>query len=187
MSSMKLISARSRRAPAPMYTANRAPLNFVARSRSSIPSCSPTSQCGLGSKLYFFGSPQVLTTSLFASEVPFGTSSRVRFGIRASDSRIRPSSTPAVKSRSSSLAFKDRVSSTSGVASIPCFLSAPTSWLKSLRRALTVSACVIASRRAFSYKRKSPSKTAGSAPRARSFSSTNSRLDRTNPKSSMTV
>ena len=80
-SSIKLISARSSRAPAPMYTANRAPLSLAARSRSRMPSASPISQCGFGSKSNVRFSPHVFTVTLSASEVPAGTSSRVRLGI----------------------------------------------------------------------------------------------------------
>ena len=57
------------------------------------------------------------------------------------------------------------------VASWPAFFSAPTCWLSSLRRALHCSERVMASRRLWSSARKSPSSAAGSAPRARSFSS----------------
>ncbi len=54
---MKLISARSRRAPAPLSTANRAPEIFVARSKSMMPSAVPRSQCAFGSKSNARGSP----------------------------------------------------------------------------------------------------------------------------------
>ena len=74
-------------------------------------------------------------------------------------------------SSSSSLSLRARVSSITAVASWPAFLSAPTCWLNSLRRALRRSAVVMASRRLASRERKSPSSAAGSAPRARSFSS----------------
>ena len=52
-----------------------------------MPSASPISQWGLGTKSNFFGSPQVLTVLLSASEMPTGTSSRVRLGTRARDRR----------------------------------------------------------------------------------------------------
>jgi hypothetical protein len=51
------------------------------------------------------------------------------------------------RSSSSSLSLSARVSSISAVASCPAFFSAPTCWLSSLRRALSRSAVVMASRR----------------------------------------
>ena len=54
---MKLISARSSRAPAPISTEKRAPDIFAARSKSRIPSAAPMSQCGFGSKSNARGSP----------------------------------------------------------------------------------------------------------------------------------
>ena len=48
-----------------------------------MPSASPSSQCGLGSKSNAGFSPQVFTVTLSASDVPTGTSSRVRLGMRA--------------------------------------------------------------------------------------------------------
>ena len=44
---MKLIRARSSRAPAPISTEKRAPDIFAARSKSRMPSAAPMSQCGL--------------------------------------------------------------------------------------------------------------------------------------------
>ena len=46
-----------------------------------MPSASPSSQWGLGSKSNVGFSPQVLTVTLSASDLPVGTSSRVRLGM----------------------------------------------------------------------------------------------------------
>ena len=112
-----------------------------------MPSASPSSQCGLASKLKTGFSPQVFTVGLSASDLPVGTSSRVKLGMPASNWRSRSSRVAAVVSSSSSLYFKARVSSITAVASWPDFFSAPTCWLNSLRRAFSRSAVVMASRR----------------------------------------
>ena len=52
---MKLISARSSCAPAPIRNAKRVPEIFVARSKSMMPSSGPRSQCAFGSKSKAFG------------------------------------------------------------------------------------------------------------------------------------
>ena len=136
-------------------------------------------------------SPHVFTVRLSASDVPLGTSSRVRLGMLASESRNCSSSEAAALSSSSSSSFRARVSSISAEAASleagPAFFSTPTRWLSSLRRAFSRSDVVIASRRLWSRARKSPSKAAGSAPRARSFPSTTSRLALTNPRSSIAL
>src|ERR1035441_9574165 len=84
---MKLISARSSFAPRPQYTAKRAPVTFAARSRSSMPSSGPRSQCALGSKSKCRGSPTRRTSRLSASLEPTGTDSCGTFGIPLSISR----------------------------------------------------------------------------------------------------
>ena len=80
---MKLMSARSSCAPAPIRTAKRAPAILVARSKSMMPSCGPRSQCAFGSKSNARGSPHVRTTTLSAATRPTGTLSCGRFGIVA--------------------------------------------------------------------------------------------------------
>ena len=65
---MKLISARASRAPAPVSTANRAPASLAARSKSSMPSAGPISQCGRGAKSKPGGAPCRRTSTLSASE-----------------------------------------------------------------------------------------------------------------------
>ena len=79
-SSMKLISARSSRAPAPISTANRAPDILVARSKSMMPSAGPRSQCGFGAKSKARGSPCRRTSTLSAALAPTGTDSCGRLG-----------------------------------------------------------------------------------------------------------
>jgi hypothetical protein len=153
-----------------------------------MPSDSPSSQCGLGSKSKAGGSPQVLdgdVVGLGFSGGHFVAGEVGNAGERQAQLLVEAA---AVLSSSSSLSLRARVSSMTAAASsfLPAFLSAPTCCESSLRRALSCSDCVMASRRLLSRARKSPSNAAGSAPRARSFSSTNSRLARTNPKSSIT-
>ena len=63
---MKLMSARSSCAPAPISTAKREPAIFVARSKSMMPSSVPSSQCAFGSKSKTRGSPHVRTTDISA-------------------------------------------------------------------------------------------------------------------------
>ena len=77
---MKLIKARSNRAPAPKYNGNRAPVILAARSKSRIPSIWPKSQCALGSNPNSGGSPTVVITGLSVSSFPFGTDACGRFG-----------------------------------------------------------------------------------------------------------
>ena len=84
---MKLISARSSRAPAPLSTANRAPDIRAARSKSRMPSAWPISQCGFGSKSNVGGMPHRRTSWLSAVDAPTGTLSCGRFG---SVSRMAP-------------------------------------------------------------------------------------------------
>ena len=70
---MKLISARSSCAPAPISIAKRAPEIFVARSKSRMPSAGPRSQCGLRRRSRTRrGSPHVRTTTLSAALLPVG-------------------------------------------------------------------------------------------------------------------
>ncbi len=72
-------------------------------------------------------------------------------------------------------------------SSPPLFLSWPISRESLLSSAFACSDSVMASLLPSSSLRKSPRSASGSAPRARSFSSTASRLERTNPKSSMAL
>ena len=72
-SSMKLMRARSRSAPAPFRRAKRAPVILAARSKSRMPRFSPMSQWALGAKSNCGASPQVRTTGLSSAEAPRGT------------------------------------------------------------------------------------------------------------------
>src|ERR1700722_2809208 len=72
-------------------------------------------------------------------------------------------------------------------ASTPALRLRATSWLSLLRCACRLSARVMRARRSRSSSRKSPNRVAGSRPRARSFSSTSSRLARTKFKSSISL
>ena len=110
---MKFISARSSFAPMSQYTAKRAPVSLAARSRSSTPSSSPSSQCGLGVKSNCGGAPQRRTSTLSASLLPTGTLSSGRLGIPVRMSRSLASASSADFSASeifsrSSLALVDQ-------------------------------------------------------------------------------
>src|SRR5205814_1967477 len=59
---MKVISARTSFDPTPTKTGNPDPESFAPRAKSSIPSCSPISQCGLPP--FGAGSPHVRTLLL---------------------------------------------------------------------------------------------------------------------------
>ena len=63
-SSMKSMSARESRAPAPRRNAKRARAIFAARSKSRMPSAAPRSQCALGVKSNRGGSPTRRTSAL---------------------------------------------------------------------------------------------------------------------------
>ena len=74
---MKVISARTSFDPTPTKTGNPDPESFAPRAKSSIPSCSPISQCGLPP--FGAGSPHVRTI-LLCDASPSGTSGSGRFG-----------------------------------------------------------------------------------------------------------
>ncbi len=78
---MKEISERSSSEPAPRRTAKRAPASFEARSKSRMPSASPSSQCGFGLKGGDGTAPTTRSTRLSVSSRPTGTDSWGMFGI----------------------------------------------------------------------------------------------------------
>ena len=184
-SSMKLASARSNRAPKAQYTAKRAPVSFAARSRSRIPRCSPSSQCGLALKSNCGGEPQRRASTLSASLFPIGTPSCGRFGIEVKISRSRASCSAAFFSDSAICSRSSLVSAICAVASCPLFFNFAISSEARLRRACKDSAAVMACRRSPSIVRKSFNTSAGFIPRCRSFSSTSARLSRTKFRSSI--
>ena len=77
---IQLISARVSRAPQPRVTKKRAPAIFTPRSKSRIPSRSPTSQCGFGANSKRRGSPQRRISRFAEASRPTGTSGAGRFG-----------------------------------------------------------------------------------------------------------
>ena len=93
---MNVTSARSRAAPAPHRTANRAPEIFAARSKSRMPSAGPRSQCACGSKSNAGVSPQLRSTRFAVSSGPTGTDSCGRFGIASSSCSTSLASAVAV-------------------------------------------------------------------------------------------
>src|SRR3989337_2138215 len=70
---MKLISALSKSAPAPLYRVNRAPANLPPLSKSRIPSLSPISLCSLGVNIKFGRLPAFLISTLSSVVLPEGT------------------------------------------------------------------------------------------------------------------
>src|SRR6266851_4027365 len=184
---MKLASARSSFAPKSQYTAKRAPESFVARLRSRMPSCSPSSQCGLGLKSNLGGAPQRRTSTLSSVVFPAGTLWWGRLGMPARISRTRASSSAATFSNCWICSRNCLVSDIWTVASCPLFFSFAISSDARLRRALVISASLMAWRRCVSTSWKSFNTSPGSIPRSRSFSSTRGKLSRTKLRSSMGV
>ena len=184
---MKFASARSSRAPASQYTANRAPEIFAACSKFRMPSCSPNSQCGFGAKSNARGVPHRRTSTLSSAVVPGGTLSAGRLGICCSTACICCSAAAASAVQRSISSFMDRVRSINSAASSPfCFRLATSAeiWFRS---AFKLSDCVIAARRVRSNSSKPSSMAATSAPRRPSLSFTCARFARTYPKSSISI
>ena len=125
---------------------------------SSTPSCSPSSQCGLGVKLNSGGLPHLRTSLLSSAERPTGTDSCGTLGIPASIVRISWSISPACFSSSSLCARKALVCSICAVASCPAFFSLAISSDARFRCAFSVSDCVISWRR-FSSTWRNPLRT----------------------------
>src|SRR6266480_3887119 len=165
-SSMKLIRPRTSLDPAPTNTGKPDPESFAPRARSSRPSVSPSSQCGLPPR--GAGSPQVRTTLLCDSS-PSGTSGSGRFGTYSSFSSIAASrlrsSTSRVSMRSPSL----RRPSRTAVGSSPfSFIRRASPFTASLRSALSWSSWPVSARRRISRASSSSSNrvTVGSPRRA---------------------
>ena len=72
----------------PQSTEKRAPESLAARSKSKMPSFSPSSQCGLGSKAKLGGSPHCRTTTFLSSVCPSGTDSCGTLGMPSRISSI---------------------------------------------------------------------------------------------------
>ncbi len=80
---MKLMSARSRRAPMPVNSRKPEPEIFAARSKSRSPRFVARSQCGFGAKSNVRIVPHVRTTWFCVASEPGGTEGCGRFGIHA--------------------------------------------------------------------------------------------------------
>ncbi len=143
-SSIKLISARSRRAPASQYTANRAPVILAARSRSSIPSSGPKSQCAFAWKPNSGGFPQRRISTLSASVLPIGTESCGMFGTPASIARKLSSTCFTFSSSAAIRSPNPRICACFSAVSTPCFFSLLISALSELRCAFNCSTSVSA-------------------------------------------
>ncbi len=143
---MKLMSARSSRAPFPVKRRKPAPAIFPARSKSRSPSEVASSQWGFGAKSNVAGVPSVRTTT-FPSASARGTDSCGTFGthwwIAASSASISASraSSPLMSSPTFFIA------ATASAASFPAFFAWPiasealffsafsvSTWTRSARR-----------------------------------------------------
>ena len=178
-SSMKLMSARDSRAPAPLRTANRAAEIFTARSKSMIPNAGPRSQCGCGSKSNARGSPCRRTSTLSAAVLPTGTLECGRFG-SSSSAELRWYSIASTWMPSCLICCaRARLASCTGVMSRPCrfarAISSPDVFCSRLRP----SSSGMSRRRAASSVAMSSSALSGSRPRLRSPARTTSTWSRT--------
>ena len=88
MSAMKLMMARSRRAPRPPSSVKRLPASLTARSASMMPRSEPKSQWGFASMpsaAKSRGVPQRRTSGLSFSSLPTGVVSDGMFGVESQD------------------------------------------------------------------------------------------------------
>ncbi len=184
-SSMKLITARSSRAPRPFKKAKRAPVTFPARSKSKMPSSTPKSQWGLGSKSNWRGSPQRLTSTFSASVGPMGTEEWGMLGILRSRALIRSLSSRVSPSSSLIRSETSLICSMRSPGSWPFRLYAAISWDALFRwaRSSSTSARI---RRCFSSRVSTSSKGAASSPRLSRDRRTKSGSLRISLKSSIT-
>ena len=105
---------------------------------------SPNSQCGFGSNEKSGGEPIVLTTMLWSSSSPTGTSSSGMFGT----SRRRASYSPTTSRRSpSSCLMREPTSRISAISSGGFSFDLPSAPLTSFRRARRASVSAMISRR----------------------------------------
>ena len=134
---MKLMSARSKRAPKPPSSTKRLPASFTARSASIMPSSAPKSQCGfisMPSASKSRGVPQRRTSGLSFSSLPTGVESAGMFGVASS---MLCSSSSAAARSAPNLAICSFISETSALAaSASSFLPSPISLPIDLERAL---------------------------------------------------
>ena len=120
-----------------------------------MPSFSPISQCGLGSKSNFVGSLQVRITGLQVSSLPTGTSAAGMLGIVSRICLTLSSISFSSLSSSEILSPRARTAAICSVASCPAFFSLPISWEAVLRSFLSASTCWVISRRFLSSSRNS--------------------------------
>ena len=106
---------------------------MTPRSKSMMPSASPSSQCGFGSKSNLRGSPQRRISTLSCSSLPFGTLECGIFGSLSASS----SSSFCISADLSSSSFisspSARISFWSAVVSSPAFFLTATSLEPELR------------------------------------------------------
>ncbi len=161
---MKLISARSSCAPAPISTAKRAPEIFAARSKSR-PRAAPISSCSFGVKANCRFSPHSRTSALADSSGPSGTSADGRFGRPESCWRSASENSRSLASRVGIRSLSCATSAIRAAAPDSSFLAlaAPIAFDASFRRACASWSAVTVSRSALSCSRMAAA--CGSRPR----------------------
>ena len=156
---MKLMRARSRRAPRPPSRMKRLAASFTARSKSMMPSSGPRSQCGFISKpsaAKSRGVPQRRTSGLSFSSSPTGVESAGMFGVRSSTSRRASSaaSRSLPMTASSSLMARTRCLAASASSFWPAAIIWPIDFDVALRSACSASSFAMAARRVSSSSEK---------------------------------
>ncbi len=166
-SSIREMSARSRRAPGPVNRMNPEPAIFAPRSRSKSPNCSAISQCG-GVLPSGPGSPQRRMTGLSSAPPPSGTDGCGRFGMRSRSCSIAavtsPSSTssPSIRRESSAMCAL----SASPSSRCPVRISSPSCLFPALRSARSSLASASRARRRASASNTRSTTSTGSPLRA---------------------
>src|SRR5438067_329572 len=179
---MNCASARSRRAPSPQRTAKRALAILTARARSSRPSASPSSSCGLGAKPNARGVPHRRTSTFSSSLLPGGTEGWGTFGTWTSSAWITSSTALTSPSSVAIRSPTSRIRACSAVASSPRRLAWPIASEARLRSALSSSTSVRSRRR--SPSRATISRISAAPPLSASARSTASGCSRISRRSS---
>src|SRR5205823_443762 len=179
---MNCASARSRRAPSPQRTAKRALAILTARARSSRPSASPSSSCGLGAKPNARGVPHRRTSTFSSSLLPGGTEGWGTFGTWTSSAWIASSTALTSPSSVAIRSPTSRIRACSALASSPRRLAWPIASEARLRSALRSSTSLRRLRR--SPSRATISRISAAPPLSASARSTASGCSRISRRSS---
>ncbi len=182
---MKLMSARSMRAPAPFIRQNRAPAILAPRSKSRMSSPVPMSTWSRTGKENGGGSPKVRTVGLSSSPSPSGTDASGTLGRETSTSSIRRSMSGSPASASLIRPETSFIRSIRAEASFFSLRRRPISSDAAFLSARSPSTATIVSRRTRSSS-SNPARVIGDL-RRRSASRTASMFSRTNFTSSIGV